>query len=115
MEFGVFSIIICTNGRRNALANTLRSLQYLDYPNFEVCVVHGPTEDGTEELLRGYGGTIKVARCPVMNLSKSRNIGISLAAGDFIAFIDDDGIPEAEWLSDLRAGYDEDDVGGTGE
>jgi glycosyltransferase involved in cell wall biosynthesis len=44
----------------------------------------------------------------------SRNIGLSLAAGEFVSFVDDDGIPEPEWLRDLRAGYDRDEVGGTG-
>lgn len=108
------SIIICTDGRAEALRNTLYSLAYLDYPSFEVCVVHGPTEDGTRELLAEYAGRIKVAHTTERNLSVSRNIGIALAAGEIVAFIDDDSLPEPEWLKDLAAAYADPYVGGAG-
>jgi glycosyltransferase involved in cell wall biosynthesis/SAM-dependent methyltransferase len=109
-----FSVIINTDSRAAALGNTLRSLCHLDYPRFEVCVVHGPTADGTRELLEAWRGRIKIAACPVRNLTISRNIGIALAAGDVLAFLDDDAIPEPEWLRDLAAAYDAPDVGGAG-
>ena len=51
-----FSIVINTNGRCSALRNTLESLCFLDYPSFEICVVNGPTNDGTGELLASYAG-----------------------------------------------------------
>ncbi|MDQ1833898.1 glycosyltransferase family 2 protein [Massilia scottii] len=50
---------------------------------------------------------IRTARCDVANLSVSRNIGICMAAGDVVAFIDDDAIPEPEWLTELAAAYQE--------
>ena len=46
-----FSVVIYTDGRRSVLKLTLDCLQYLDYENFEVCVVYGPTYDGTKEYL----------------------------------------------------------------
>src|ERR1700747_2716103 len=95
-----FSIVINTDSRAAALADTLRSLRHLDYPRFEVCVVHGPTPDGTEELLQAWNGRIKIAACPLRSPTISRNIGIALAAGDIVAFLDDDAIPEPEWLRD---------------
>ena len=49
-----FSIIINTDGRPTALKNTLDSLSMLDYPTFEICVVNGPTNDGTDEVLAEY-------------------------------------------------------------
>src|SRR5207248_184083 len=55
-----------------------------------------------------------VADCPEVHLSKSRNVGIRAAAGDVVAFIDDDAIPEPAWLSDLAAAYDSESVGGAG-
>jgi GT2 family glycosyltransferase len=108
------SIIICTDGRAAALANTLASLQYLDGPDFEVCVVQGPTEDGTTEVLAGWAGRVKVARNPERNLSMSRNIGIALATGEIIAFVDDDGLPEPAWLEQLRRAFEDPRVGGAG-
>src|SRR4051794_24883760 len=96
--FPRFSVVICTDGRVTALRNTLDCLRLVDYPSFEVCVVYGPTPDGTRELLETYRGKIKVAACPERNLSMSRNIGIALSSGEIVAFIDDDGLAEPEWL-----------------
>ncbi len=97
------SIVVCTDGRLEALKATLASLRHQDYENFEVCVVHGPTGDGTKEYLETLSGVVKVSECSERNLSKARNIGIALAAGEIIAFIDDDAIAEPEWLSELAA------------
>jgi GT2 family glycosyltransferase len=109
-----FSVVVNTNGRRATLALTLRCLDYLDYPDFEVIVVAGPAEDGTAALLAAHAGRIKQARCPVLNLSTSRNIAIGLAAGEIVAFIDDDAVAEPQWLAQLAAGYADDRVAGTG-
>ncbi|MFY0613144.1 MAG: glycosyltransferase [Hyphomicrobiaceae bacterium] len=108
------SIVICTDNRVRSLENTLRSLRQLDYKNFEVCVVYGPTPDGTRELLENCAYPIKVRACPERNLSQSRNIGIRLAAGDIIAFLDDDAIPEPEWLDQILDAYSDPGVGAAG-
>jgi glycogen(starch) synthase len=109
-----FSVVINTDGRRSLLKRTLDCLQYLDYKNFEVCIVYGPTDDGTKEYLASYGHNIKLAACPVRNLSRSRNIGIAMADGDVVAFIDDDAVPEREWLTDLAKSYADPSVGAAG-
>jgi GT2 family glycosyltransferase len=110
------SIVVNTDGRAAALRNTIESFRHLDYPNFEVVVVCGPTPDGTREVAQEYcaKGWIKYFECPERNLSRSRNIGIRNAAGDIVAFIDDDGIPEPEWLTQLVPAFDDPTVGGAG-
>jgi len=77
------SIVVNTNGRAKALEQTIESFRHLAYPSFEVCVVVGPTPDGSHELIEQYSrrGILKRAACEVMNLSVSRNIGIRIAAG----------------------------------
>jgi glycogen(starch) synthase len=95
------SIIINTDGRAAILGNTIESLRYLRYPALELVVVPGPTADGTRELLKSWQGEIKIGHCPARNIAQSRNIGIALASGEVIAFLDDDEIPEPEWLEDL--------------
>ena len=109
-----FSIIINTDGRCRALRNTLESLSLLDYPSFEICVVYGPTNDGTRELLASYAGRIKMVPCQERNLSMSRNIGIALASGEIVAFIDDDGLAEPEWLQQLAVAFEDPSVAGAG-
>src|SRR5438128_689396 len=103
--FPSVSVIINTDGRASDLATCLDSLRYLRYPNFEVVVVAGPTRDGTHELCAAYGDSIKYALCPERNLSMSRNISIAISAGEFVAFLDDDSVPEPEWLDDIMPSF----------
>lgn len=93
------SIIINTDGRAKSLAVTLESLRHLHYRNFEVIVVYGPTPDGTKELLEQWSDEVKIGHIPRRNLSESRNISLAMAAGEIVAFLDDDSIPEPEWLT----------------
>lgn len=108
------SIVICTYNRVTFLKRTLKSLENLRYKNFEVIVVNGPSTDGTDKILDMYNGKIKVATNPITNLSISRNIGIKLSAGEIIAFIDDDAIPDENWLNDIISMYSDETVGGVG-
>jgi glycogen(starch) synthase len=108
------SIVICSDGRAASLANTLSCLQHLDGPDFEVCVVQGPTEDGTTEVLAGWAGRIKTVRNAERNLSVSRNLGIALTTGEIVVFIDDDALPEPAWLVELLVAFDDPQVGGAG-
>ncbi len=109
-----FSVIINTDNRADSLGLTLEGLQQLDYPAFEVVVVRGPTPDRTDEVLRRYEGEIKVGYCPERNLSRSRNIGIAMATGDVVAFIDDDAYPDPQWLDRLNEAYDDPETVGVG-
>lgn len=108
------SVVINTDNRLDYLKRTLAGLRYSTHPDFEVCVVTGPTPDGTCEYLAGLEGEIKVAHCPERILSMSRNIGIAMAAGDVVCFIDDDAVPEPEWLTDLARAYRDEEVGAAG-
>src|ERR1700724_1715429 len=108
------SIIINTDGRAASLRNTLESLCYLRYPRFEVVVVPGPTADGTREMLETWQGRIKIGHCPRRNLSESRNIGIAISSGEIVAFLDDDSVPEPEWLDDVIPAFSDPAVGVAG-
>lgn len=108
------SVICNTLDRADALGSMLASLRQLTYPHVEVVVVVGPCQDHTDEVLEEWAPHIKVHRCPEPNLSMSRNIGIAAAAGEIVAFIDDDGIAEPSWLDELVTMYDSDEVAGAG-
>jgi glycogen(starch) synthase len=108
------SVVINTYNRGTSLRDTLNALRYQSHEAFEVVVVKGPCTDDTEAVVREFAGAVRVADCPEVHLSKSRNIGIAEASGDIVAFIDDDAIPEPAWLTELTAAYDADGVGGAG-
>lgn len=101
------SIVINTLNRALPLTQVLTSLQWQKYAGeFEVIVVNGPSTDNTEEILNNWRTRIRTAQ--------SRNIGICMAQGDIVAFINDDSIPEPEWLTQIAAGYKSSEVGGVG-
>jgi len=110
-----FSIVINTLNRGPVLQKTLDSFRWLKYSgDFEVVVVNGPSKDNSEEVIASWLPHIRAGRCDVANLSVSRNVGICMAKGDIIAFIDDDAIPEPEWLTQLAEAYGDPMVGAVG-
>jgi glycogen(starch) synthase len=108
------SVVISTYNRADSLRQTLHSLRYQTFPDFEVIVVNGPSRDGTESVLEEYDGQVRALTCPYPRLSLSRNIGLAAAAGDVVAFIDDDAIPTPHWLEELAGAYDSTGVGAVG-
>ena len=108
------SVVVNTLNRCDALERTLVALRQQTYQRFEVIVVNGPSVDGTDELLRAYQHRARVVKCAVAALGPSRNVGIGSAAGDIVAFIDDDAIPHANWLESLVSGYQDPTVAAVG-
>ena len=108
------SVIINTYNRAASLCKTLDALERLDHRDFEVVVVNGPSTDDTEAVLAGYAGRIKVGQCSARNLSRSRNVGIKLAAGDLVAFTDDDAYPDPAWLDEVAAGFADEETAAAG-
>jgi glycosyltransferase involved in cell wall biosynthesis/GT2 family glycosyltransferase/predicted SAM-dependent methyltransferase len=107
------SVVVSTYNRATGLRAVLEGLRHQTHDDFEVVVVNGPSTDDTARVLDEYADRIRIGDCPEQSLTVSRNVGIALASGDVVAFIDDDAIPEPAWLADLLAGYG-DDVGGAG-
>jgi glycogen(starch) synthase len=108
------SVVICTYNRADGLRQTLDCLRQQRFVNFEVVVVNGPSTDDTDSVCREYGGEIKLVRNPLPNLAVSRNLGIAAAAGDIVAFIDDDALPEPAWLEQAVPHFDDPSIAGVG-
>lgn len=105
------SVVINTCDRGAYLGDTLDGLMRQTYDNFEVIVVNGPSVDDTEKVAKRYG--VRYFTAP-FNLSVSRNIGIKKAAGEIVAFIDDDAVPDVHWIADIVGAYDDPAVGAVG-
>ncbi|TNF22790.1 MAG: glycosyltransferase family 2 protein [Rhodobacteraceae bacterium] len=107
------SVIIVSHRRPEALRRCLVAVGQIDYPNYEVVVV--ADSPGLKRLAAApLGNGLKTAACDTENISLARNIGIGLAAGDVLAFIDDDAVPEPTWLRHLAAAFDDDEVAAAG-
>jgi GT2 family glycosyltransferase len=106
------SVVVCTLNRCANLRQALEGLARQTFRRFEVIVVNGPSSDGTAELLSGY--PVRVGTCSEAHIPRSRNVGIRMAAGDVFAFLDDDAVPEPDWLEQLASAYEDPTVAAAG-
>jgi glycosyltransferase involved in cell wall biosynthesis/GT2 family glycosyltransferase len=106
------SVVINTYNRASSLESALHSLPRQNYSPFEVIVVNGPSDDATEEVLQRHRNWIRVGTCQDRNLSVSRNVGIAMARGDLVAFLDDDAVPDENWLRELVPAFEDPEVAG---
>lgn len=108
------SVVALTRDRPAEFKALLLALSLQRRTDFEVIVV------GARERAEDHGAPEALARrvtyaqCPAQNISHSRNIGLALAQGEIVAFIDDDAAPEPDWLDELLKVFEAEDVGGVG-
>jgi len=115
------SIIICTYKRPECLDMCLGSLEKQTVSPYEVIiVVDGGITSETQEVIDRFKGDGKLSIVQVTNSERkgstaSMNIGAEHAAGDIIAFLDDDVRLVPEWLAEILRGYHEvEDAAGVG-
>ena len=111
-------VCICTY-RRDTLDDTLASIarQQLEGAQVRVIVAdnddHAERRETIEATAKVLGLNLKYVHAPARNISVARNACLDAAAGDWIAFIDDDEIAAANWLCELlQASFDRDIVFG---
>lgn len=98
MDCGLVSVIIPTRNRCRFLSKAIESVSMQTYPEIEVIVTDDASTDDTVGFLRDLrfrGGPVRVIRNETaIGGAASRNLGVSMAKGRWIAFLDDDD----EWL-----------------
>ncbi len=106
------SIIVPVHNGRSTIRRCIESLLALRHPSYEIIVVDDGSTDDSADICRSYG--VKVIRVEQGGPSGARNIGIAEAAGELIAFTDDDCIVHPQWLSELEHAFSAPDIGGAG-
>lgn len=115
------SVIIPTYNRSEKIVLTLEALnkQTLPSDKYEVLVVDNNSQDTTKETIQRC-----IQRYPELNLrylfekkqglNFARNCGVQQANSDIVAFLDDDSIPETDWLRALVSTYGDPTIGCVG-
>ncbi|WP_114966568.1 glycosyltransferase family 2 protein [Alkalilacustris brevis] len=103
------SLIIVSRGRSAELRRCLRAVAQLDHPFFELVVV-ADAEGRAALVSLGLADAVKTVPFEWANISRARNAGIAAAAGEIVAFIDDDAVPEPTWLSRLATAFTDERV-----
>jgi glycosyltransferase involved in cell wall biosynthesis len=100
------SVVICTHNRPAQLDRCLEAISHLDYPLFEVVVVDSaPDDDSTRQVATQWDAQYVLE--PIPGLSRARNRGAVACASEIIAFLDDDAVPEIEWLSAVAREFED--------
>ena len=88
------SVIIPTYNRADLLIRALKSVENQTQPADEVIIVDDGSTDNTQELLLRNFPQFQALSQPRKGVSAARNLGISNAKNQWIAFLDSDD----EWL-----------------
>jgi glycosyltransferase involved in cell wall biosynthesis len=86
-----FSLIVGTIGRTNELRCLLESLAQQRFADYEVILVDQNYDDRIRQIMEEFVDRVPLVRISSpKGLSRARNAGLQLAAGEIIAFPDDD-------------------------
>jgi len=111
----MISVIIATYNRKFLLKECLNSLLNQDYrKEFEIIIVDNFSSDGTPDFIKNeFSGKAKlITNQARLKLTDCKNQGIRLAAGDIIAFTDDDCIVSKDWLGSIERSLLTHDIAG---
>jgi glycosyltransferase involved in cell wall biosynthesis len=103
------SVVVCTHERPRDLTRCLDSLVEIG-ADVDVIVVDSASRHPCRALVDGYRGRLPSVRYRYVSepgLSRARNAGVAAAAGDIVAFIDDDASPQPGWDERLRSAFAE--------
>jgi glycosyltransferase involved in cell wall biosynthesis len=115
------SLIVCTRNRSARLPQFFAHLALLDFPQdaWELIIVDHASSDRTPQAIEEFAAATPISSCHVRALTDSltgaKNIGLTHARGDILAFTDDDCYVRPDYLralADVFAGHDVGVVGG---
>ncbi|HKP16809.1 MAG TPA: glycosyltransferase [Gemmatimonadaceae bacterium] len=102
-----FTVIVPTFDRPGPLAACVRALRALERPGgtLEIVIVNDGGRPPSAEVVRGAetGLEIRVIEQRNAGPASARNAGAAAARGEWLAFTDDDCLPDTAWLSAFDA------------
>lgn len=105
------TILVCTHNRAELLRGALQSLEGQSLPRdrFEVLVVDNASTDETADVIAECAARgsvdLRSVREMELGLDAARNRGIREAAGEIVAFLDDDARARNDWAAEVLAGF----------
>lgn len=95
----LLSVVIPSYNRADYIALTIESVLEQTYKNIEVIVIDDGSTDETAKVVKPFGPKVRYIRQENAERGASRNHGLRLADGKYIAFLDSDDL----WLPDKAA------------
>jgi glycosyltransferase involved in cell wall biosynthesis len=86
------SVIIPSFNRETLIGETVANLLAQSVPPDEIIVVDDGSTDGSVEVVRSFGGKVKLIQQANQGPGAARNAGLRIATGEFIQFQDSDDL-----------------------
>lgn len=107
------SIIVPVYNAENYLRRCIDSILEQTYTNFELLLINDGSTDGSAKILeevKESDSRIRVVHKKNEGVSATRNLGLKLATGDYITFIDSDDFVDKLYLDVLYKSLTENDA-----
>lgn len=106
MAKNTISVIVPCYNAEGTIERCVSSLLNQTYSLIEIILINDGSKDKTGEILdelqnRFYSYDLRVIQQNNMGVSETRNLGINIAKGDFISFVDADDFVEPTFFEDL--------------
>ena len=104
----MISIVTSTYNKAKYLELTLAAFTLQTYKDFELVIVDDGSNDNTREIIRKYDKILKIVYVKQDNcgIAIARNRALQLAGGKYIIIIDDDRIPNPEFVLSHKMNLD---------
>lgn len=106
-------VCLCTYNRPEMLGGLLSQLEAQEtegFFNYSIIIVDNDKYESARETVTSFAQkssvSIEYHVEPEQNIALARNKAVENAMGDFIAFIDDDELPNENWLINLQKAVD---------
>jgi glycosyltransferase involved in cell wall biosynthesis len=101
----VVSCIVPTFNSERYVGKALESILAQTYRPIDIIVADDGSTDGTVEVVRAYGECVVIVSQHTAGPAATRNLGLSAAGGDFVAFLDADDLWNPEKLERQMARF----------
>lgn len=101
----MISVIIPAYNSAKTIRQCVQTVLNQTFKDWELIIIDDGSKDGTFDICKSFvDSRIRVFHQENGGVSSARNLGLKIAQGDYIAFIDSDDFIEADYLQHLSQG-----------
>lgn len=97
----IYSVIIPAYNAERTLKRCLESLLNQRREDVQIILISDGSTDGTDEIARSFSDRVQFVHQPHAGVSAARNLGLTLAKGEYITFVDSDDYVTADYFAAL--------------
>ncbi len=108
LESPKVSIVVPTWNGIELLEKSLPAISKIDYPDYQVIVVDGGSDDGSQEYIHKNFPQYEVVELPEnLGIAGNMNAAIPYVEGEYVCFLDNDLIVDPEYIQKIVKSFQE--------